>query len=133
MFMFFFFSSRRRHTRYWRDWSSDVCSSDLADYTCAKTGNKMAETTNPKIATGSLREEIVNQRRIELWGEFGRLYDLRRLHQGVYRTTEQGHPGAGIVKGIDNPDSNLFLMTIPQSEFDGNKALDAEKDQNPMD
>src|SRR3712207_7506632 len=26
----FFFSSRRRHTRYWRDWSSDVCSSDLA-------------------------------------------------------------------------------------------------------
>src|SRR5438445_4176140 len=29
--MFFFFSSRRRHTRYWRDWSSDVCSSDL-DY-----------------------------------------------------------------------------------------------------
>src|SRR3712207_5392088 len=28
-FVFFFFSSRRRHTRYWRDWSSDVCSSDL--------------------------------------------------------------------------------------------------------
>src|SRR3712207_8231292 len=27
---FVFFSSRRRHTRYWRDWSSDVCSSDLA-------------------------------------------------------------------------------------------------------
>src|SRR3712207_6110322 len=27
--MIFFFSSRRRHTRYWRDWSSDVCSSDL--------------------------------------------------------------------------------------------------------
>src|SRR3712207_3817766 len=26
--MLFFFSSRRRHTRYWRDWSSDVCSSD---------------------------------------------------------------------------------------------------------
>src|SRR5258707_10267822 len=29
----FFFSSRRRHTRYWRDWSSDVCSSDLRDPT----------------------------------------------------------------------------------------------------
>ena len=27
---FFFFSSRRRHTRLVRDWSSDVCSSDLA-------------------------------------------------------------------------------------------------------
>src|SRR3989440_342553 len=29
MFFFFFFSSRRRHTRSDRDWSSDVCSSDL--------------------------------------------------------------------------------------------------------
>src|SRR2546422_5298183 len=28
-FHFFFFSSRRRHTRCSRDWSSDVCSSDL--------------------------------------------------------------------------------------------------------
>src|SRR5207302_5124529 len=28
-YVFFFFSSRRRHTRFSRDWSSDVCSSDL--------------------------------------------------------------------------------------------------------
>src|SRR5690606_40320829 len=31
----FFFSSRRRHTRFSRDWSSDVCSSDL----CAHPGD----------------------------------------------------------------------------------------------
>src|SRR5262249_56077935 len=30
LFVFFFFSSRRRHTRLVSDWSSDVCSSDLA-------------------------------------------------------------------------------------------------------
>src|SRR5947209_8440065 len=36
----FFFSSRRRHTRYWRDWSSDVCSSDLIE----KVGHKNAIT-----------------------------------------------------------------------------------------
>src|SRR5437763_6280933 len=30
---FFFFSSRRRHTRYIGDWSSDVCSSDLSHQT----------------------------------------------------------------------------------------------------
>src|SRR5690625_6676141 len=30
IFFFFFFSSRRRHTRWPRDWSSDVCSSDLS-------------------------------------------------------------------------------------------------------
>src|SRR6266567_4853859 len=29
--LFFFFSSRRRHTRFDCDWSSDVCSSDLVD------------------------------------------------------------------------------------------------------
>src|SRR2546430_15790690 len=29
MLLFFFFSSRRRHTRFDCDWSSDVCSSDL--------------------------------------------------------------------------------------------------------
>src|SRR6266436_9520352 len=31
LYCFFFFSSRRRHTRCSRDWSSDVCSSDLLD------------------------------------------------------------------------------------------------------
>src|SRR3989475_12372621 len=31
VFIVFFFSSRRRHTRFDCDWSSDVCSSDLAD------------------------------------------------------------------------------------------------------
>src|SRR5690625_6805998 len=32
-FTSFFFSSRRRHTRWPRDWSSDVCSSDLGKRT----------------------------------------------------------------------------------------------------
>src|SRR5947209_16083549 len=40
----FFFSSRRRHTRYWRDWSSDVCSSDLAvSFTELKFGDQRRE------------------------------------------------------------------------------------------
>src|SRR5699024_11733848 len=33
----FFFSSRRRHTRSKRDWSSDVCSSDLRPLSCANS------------------------------------------------------------------------------------------------
>src|SRR5215203_2000647 len=37
--LLFFFSSRRRHTRYWRDWSSDVCSSDLI--TMLQASNKI--------------------------------------------------------------------------------------------
>src|SRR5699024_11966486 len=34
VYSFFFFSSRRRHTRSKRDWSSDVCSSDLQGILC---------------------------------------------------------------------------------------------------
>src|SRR3712207_7512653 len=36
----FFFSSRRRHTRYWRDWSSDVCSSDLPNAPVAQAARE---------------------------------------------------------------------------------------------
>src|SRR3989440_5874923 len=42
---FFFFSSRRRHTRSDRDWSSDVCSSDLE--LSKVTGGLMTEATTP--------------------------------------------------------------------------------------
>src|SRR5207249_5898582 len=38
VFVFFFFSSRRRHTRSKRDWSSDVCSSDLDALVLAVAG-----------------------------------------------------------------------------------------------
>src|SRR5207247_6078877 len=34
VWIYFFFSSRRRHTRSTRDWSSDVCSSDLHGLRC---------------------------------------------------------------------------------------------------
>src|SRR5256885_8131188 len=36
--LFFFFSSRRRHTRLQGDWSSDVCSSDLTTLNLSKRG-----------------------------------------------------------------------------------------------
>src|SRR2546422_1780151 len=37
----FFFSSRRRHTRCSRDWSSDVCSSDLSSWLYRLTVNEV--------------------------------------------------------------------------------------------
>src|SRR3712207_8782080 len=51
----FFFSSRRRHTRYWRDWSSDVCSSDLGPLSEALVRD-LAQGTTPDAATLSLAE-----------------------------------------------------------------------------
>src|SRR2546422_6871206 len=45
-FFFFFFSSRRRHTRCSRDWSSDVCSSDLANRSkCSGSPASSPDTT----------------------------------------------------------------------------------------
>src|SRR5690606_40992551 len=41
----FFFSSRRRHTRFSRDWSSDVCSSDLA-FVVTDTDDTFARDTH---------------------------------------------------------------------------------------
>src|SRR5690625_7942150 len=44
----FFFSSRRRHTRWPRDWSSDVCSSDLTA-TAVGAGRKNGETRPARL------------------------------------------------------------------------------------
>src|SRR2546429_1910156 len=53
---YFFFSSRRRHTRCSRDWSSDVCSSDLgALSTWSTIGN-----SNYHALTASLRTRLNN-------------------------------------------------------------------------
>src|SRR5437870_9141131 len=53
---FFFFSSRRRHTRWPRDWSSDVCSSDLALPSPADT-----EGEGSSVVPARLFSEIVHK------------------------------------------------------------------------
>src|SRR3712207_9401081 len=89
--MNFFFSSRRRHTRYWRDWSSDVCSSDLGAQ-CGgrllggrlgagdrrrpvrvRRGRPLAAVVPPSAATAVLaqgrdRESVVEGKRVDLGG-----------------------------------------------------------------
>src|SRR3712207_7800109 len=61
--LFFFFSSRRRHTRYWRDWSSDVCSSDLRlDHLCHR--ERLARACDSKQhLVGVARAQTVKKRR----------------------------------------------------------------------
>lgn len=101
-------------------------------YNCDNlTGTAMGKLTNEW--TGSLLEEITIQRRIELWGEAGRIYDIRRYKQGFRRTAEQGWPAAALLSGrpTDDPESWMWVLTIPQAEFDGNANMDAAKDQNP--
>src|SRR5437762_5403925 len=45
---FFFFSSRRRHTRYIGDWSSDVCSSDLCRSNVGRVFSDPPRAPGPK-------------------------------------------------------------------------------------
>ena len=104
------------------------------NYTCDKTGTALGKTSATADETGSLLEEILIQRRIELWGEFGRMYDLKRLKQGFKRTIEQGWPSAALLENrpTEDPEAYMNVLTIPQSEFDWNESLNFETDQNPL-
>src|SRR5207245_8186543 len=69
IFLLFFFSSRRRHTRCYRDWSSDVCSSDLSLFPQPyhRSLGKVGETESmPKILTIRRREDERERARLYL-------------------------------------------------------------------
>ena len=55
LFVFFFFSSRRRHTRSLCDWSSDVCSSDLFG------GGEIPREPTPSMAVAQKVDEAVGK------------------------------------------------------------------------
>ena len=98
-------------------------------YDCSnKTGTALGALTTD--LTGSLLEEIILQRRIELWGEVGRVYDIKRLRQGFKRTAEMGHPSSSLLGSLhtEDPESFDWVLTIPQAEFDANEYMV----QNPL-
>lgn len=111
-----------------------VMSQRDANYSTTKTGTALGATSATVDETGSLLEEILIQRRIELWGEFGRMFDLKRLKQGFRRTTAQGWPADALLddRPTEDPEAYMNVLTIPQSEFDWNESLNFETDQNPI-
>ena len=74
----------------------------------------------------TLMDEVLFQRRVELWGEgLGRLFDLRRLNLGFDRA------GSNHTVNLSRtPGHPQFTMLIPQREIDNNPALSIA-DQNP--
>src|SRR5205807_5685750 len=69
---FFFFSSRRRHTRLQGDWSSDVCSSDLltALWARASSREKSTKTLRSIVPISAINSRDLRQRlgkRIRPW------------------------------------------------------------------
>lgn len=98
----------------------------LASRTDANTYN-----TNTNAPLKTLMDEILFQRRVELWGEAGRIFDLQRLGLGYSRVYEgSNHTETVSTKNTDVA-SPLFIFPLPQSELDGNENITAE-DQNPI-
>lgn len=101
-------------------------STRLANFTDSKSYNV---NTNGNLET--LMDEILFQRRVELWSEVPRVHDLQRLGLGFNRDYA-GNNHTLLLTGINTaPYSPAFILWIPQKEFDGNENMDATVDQNP--
>ena len=84
--------------------------------------NVFNEDTTEALLPRTLMEEVLWQRRVELWSEgFGRLYDLKRLNLGFTRFDGK------IAKA---PGDYTFTYLLPQKEFETNQAI-SSSDQNP--
>src|SRR5690606_39916976 len=86
----FFLSSRRRHTSFSRDWSSDVCSSDLPEAGAATL-------TMAKAINLGLRAALAADPRVLLMGE-----DIGTLG-GVFRVTDGLQQEFGADRVVDTP------------------------------
>src|SRR5256885_6713036 len=85
--LFFFFSSRRRHTRLQGDWSSDVCSSDLP------RNNEWRERPDAKEVLGRVGIEVGGHPNIfpNLWITNNQL--SLRLPKGPFARSEERRVG----------------------------------------
>ncbi len=87
------------------------------------------------LAGTALLDEILLQRKIELWGEGFGLFDVKRLKKGLNRPTGTGNYGG--TSSLDPFTYTLpagdpkFLMRIPQQEIDANGEI-GPNDQNPQ-
>jgi starch-binding outer membrane protein, SusD/RagB family len=98
----------------------------------------LVKARNPAYSASGLSgtdllNEILLQRRIELWGEGFSLFDIKRLKTGLNRPTGTGNHGApSYDPGVYTmPDADpRFLLRIPQRELDNNLSM-TPADQNP--
>src|SRR5438132_9049853 len=103
IFSFFFFSSRRRHTRSLCDWSSDVCSSDLRD---AAVASELLVRLKARIPDAGVKSD----KRAAALAMFDYGYLVESYKQGAYDS--QGSKGARVVGDTDG--YGLIVKAIAQ-------------------
>src|ERR1022692_1625302 len=115
VFVFFFFSSRRRHTRLQGDWSSDVCSSDLL--TAEERARDPARRVHPLLDVDGEREEVEVVLRL-LGSRRGRQHHglVVEIHDGG--TAGQASKPAGL-----EPDLVYAERAVVDDDFGGSCTL----------
>src|SRR6266487_7064235 len=100
---FFFFSSRRRHTRWTGDWSSDVCSSDLVPevlgHPPARDHRCVSVALPPEVRHEDRRQEELHQRSAEEADELSE-HTEQGMPDLVDREVEAVEPA--VVAGVEN-------------------------------
>src|SRR5690606_41491494 len=87
-------SSRRRNTRVSRDWSSDVCSSDLAWYVDASDWSLARGSDGSEGVPSELRDAVLAamyDARVRLWREYGE--ERADADAGAWRGSTYGSAG----------------------------------------
>src|SRR6267143_4000165 len=87
MYIFFFFSSRRRHTRWNCDWSSDVCSSDLVVLGAGGSARAVVDAFRPDVTVVNRTRARGEQLAREMGVKAGGLEALARADVVVNCTT----------------------------------------------
>ena len=87
--------------------------------------------SNTVGAITTLMDEIFFQRRVELWSENPRLFDIQRRGLCFNRAWSGTNHPQTCTAYTSIPASANFILWIPQAEFDGNENMNADSDQNP--
>src|SRR2546422_1665751 len=122
--IFFFFSSRRRHTRCSRDWSSDVCSSDLEtlvrelskELEVLELRSKIQEQVQEQVSQ-SQREYLLREQMKAIQKELGESEDGQAEIDELRKKVEESGMPAEARKECDRELKRLQKMTPASAEY----------------
>src|SRR5205809_1899551 len=109
---FFFFSSRRRHTRCSRDWSSDVCSSDLQHSVVAEAYLTLAHGYAERVGDYRMLGNVWSLLGILSWKQG----DLQRARD-FYTRAKPLRERSGDVVGFAVDQTNLGAVAACMGDF----------------